>query len=166
MNTATRGLVIGLAISVSINLFLIGFVTARFALQGGRPIPVADERHPRGPVSLFGATEALGNPKPIKRLLRKHMKDFKPKRKELREARHRIAQALAAEPFDPKSLNKELGNLREVTRDSQRAIHNALVDLAVSLTPEERRLLSQSPRLWRGDRGRRPRRGPRESPDM
>jgi uncharacterized membrane protein len=166
MNKVTRRLVIALAVSASINLFLIGFVTARFALQSDRMKPFGDEASRPGPVSLFGATEVLGNSKPMKRLLLKHMKDFEPKRKELREARDRISQALAAEPFDPKLLSKELGNLRQATRDSQRAIHNALVDLAISLTPEERRMLSKSPRLWRGEKGRRPLRRRGESPDL
>ena len=97
MNQVTRRLVIALAVSVSINLFLIGFVTARFVLNSDKMEPFEDEAHPGGPVSLFGATEVLGNPKPMKRLLSKHMKDFQPKRKELREARNRIARALAAE---------------------------------------------------------------------
>jgi uncharacterized membrane protein len=158
MNKVTRRLVIALAVSVSINLFLIGFITARFAVRSDTMIPFGEEAPPGGPVSLFGATEVLGNPQPMKRLLRKHMKDFKPKRKQLKEARHRVARALATEPFDPKLLHSELGNLRQATRDSQRAIHNALVDLAISLTPEQRQRLAQSPRLWPGDRGRGPRR--------
>lgn len=166
MSQVTRRLVIALAISVSINLFLIGFVTARFALGNDRTKPFGDGTLPGGPMSLFGATEVLGNPTPIKRLLRKHIKDFRPKRNQLREARHRIARALAADPFDPKLLSAELGNLRKVTQDSQRAIHNALVELAISLSPEERRLLSQSPRLWRGGQGNRSRRRSRQSPDL
>jgi len=155
MNKVTRRLVVALLVSASINLFLIGFVTARFALHGDAMNPLADEAPPGGPVSLFGATEMLGNPKPMKRLLRKHMKDFKPKRKELREARHRIAQALAAEPFDPNALSKELGSLRQATQDSQRTIHDALVELAISITPQQRRMLSKSPRLWQGRQGNR-----------
>ena len=158
MNKVTRRLLIALLVSASINLFLIGFITARFVLGGEKTEPFGDEANPKGPVSLFGATEVLGNPKPMKELLRKHMKDFSPKRMELREARHRIARALAAEPFDPQTLRKELDSLRQATQDSQRAIHKALVDLAISLTPQQRRMLSKSPRLWQGKTGRR---GPR-----
>ena len=116
MNKITRRLVIALAVSVSINLFLIGFITARLALRRVEMIPSGDGAQSRGPVSLFGATEVLGNPKPMRRLLRKHMKDFEPKRTELREARQRVARALAAEPFDPKLLSRELANLRKVTQ--------------------------------------------------
>jgi uncharacterized membrane protein len=151
MNKLSRYLSIALAISLAVNLFLVGFVTARTLLRSQIREPFQEEPFTRGPFGLFGATEALKNPRPMERLLRDHMQDFKPKREILRAARQRVAQVLATEPFSPESLKKALDDLRKATQESQIAIHNAFVELATSLSPQERLMLSKSRRLLPGD---------------
>lgn len=160
MNKLSRQLSIALAISLAINLFFIGFVTARLVLKSERRELLQQQPYSRGPVGLFGATEALGNPRPMERLLRKHIQDFKPKRELLRETRERIVKALAADPFDSEELNKALGDLRKATQESQIALHSAFVELATSVSPRERLLLSKSPHLWRGKEARPARKEP------
>ena len=142
MNNNSRRMTIALAISVIFNLFLVGFVTARFVLgRPGRPGHAA--RIIPAPSSFY-ARDYAGAREPMKRFFRQHADRFEPRRKELLAVRQRVARALAAEPFDPESLRAALAELRTATADSQVALHNALVITAGSATPAERRMLSAS----------------------
>ncbi len=94
----------------------------------------------------------------MKRFLSGREKQLAPKRTALRRARKAVARALVADPFQPEALRAALAELRNVTRDSQEALHHALVETAMKSTPEERRALSRSRFLQRaaGQRPRRP----------
>lgn len=151
MNQLTRRLTIALVVSIGINLFLVGFITARFIFDTGNSESIRDFE--RGPIGLYGATQALGNPRPMKQLLSKHLHNFRPNRNALREARRKVANALAAEPFKPDVLKAALNEVRQTTQASQAVMHKALIELAESLTPQERKKLSMSRHLWRGGKG-------------
>jgi uncharacterized membrane protein len=146
VNQTSRRLIIALMISVSINIFLIGFVMARFLLDS-RPRKEYGERNGR-----IGAAQTLDDPKPIRRLLLKNTKNFEPKRKALREARQKVTRALVAVPFDSDTLKASLSDIRDNTQTSQIALHNALAGLAESLTPQERQKLSRSPYFMREEK--------------
>jgi len=59
VNQTSRRLIIALMISVSINIFLIGFVTARFLLDS-RPREELEK-----PIDLFGATRTFKDPRRV-----------------------------------------------------------------------------------------------------
>lgn len=172
MNKVTRRLVIALAVSAALNISLAGFVTARLLLGGrpryGPPVHEAGPRSPTvapprsghrireaGPRGRRSAFRAKRDPDPMRRLMREHEKQFRPQTKTLRDARQRVAQALQAEPFDTASLKIALADLRQATNESQLAIHQALVEVAGSLTLQQRRKLSKS-RLLRLSHGKPP----------
>jgi uncharacterized membrane protein len=132
---------LGIALAVSLGLcaFLAGFVVMGL-LRG----PCHGRLHGPGPL-------AHGEKGPhFRQLLHGHEKELSGSRRELRAARKRVQKALEAEPFDKARLEGELANLRAETARSQEAVHNALVEAASSMTPEQRRHLP----VLEGRRGR------------
>ena len=151
MNRINRNLVIALAISAALNIFFAGFTAARLAFPGprgpGRAAPASDKRH--RPFS----GEIVGAAGPMKRFFREHAEQLAPQRKALRRARKSVALSLQAEEFQPDSLRSALSELRQVTAESQRVLHEAVVEMATKSTLEQRRALSRS-RFLRHPRGR------------
>ena len=154
----TRWLVIALVVSVVVNLALAGFLIG----VSGKP--------PAWRPGGFDAAAGLG------RLIR-----FLPgeRRSELlgrigedslgrevrgsfrtiRRAQHGIAEALAAEPFDPDELDAALAAFRDQFDLSQQRSHAAFVKITQMLTPEERQRFVETMRHMRDpgrNRGRRP----------
>jgi Spy/CpxP family protein refolding chaperone len=64
-------------------------------------------------------------------------------REKLRATRGRVAAAFEAEPFDAAALDRALADLRAQTADSQRLMHEALIEAAPSLTAEQRARLGR-----------------------
>ena len=142
MNSLNRRLVIALAVSAALNIFFAGFIAARFAYGSrGKPGPGAAVFAPRD--GSF-AGEKPGRAGPMRRFFHGHAGKLAPQRRALRQAQQAVGRSLDAEPFEPESLRAALTGLRQVTLDSQKALHEALVEMAIKSTPEERRALSRS----------------------
>lgn len=138
-----RWLVIALAISVSLNLFALGFVVARALRPPHLPHPRAEHGPFLGPHSLM--REGFG-PKArplLDGVMERHGADLREERAALRKARRAVRDALLSEPFDAAALEQALAALRERTDSSQRQMHEALVELARSLPLEQRKLLAR-----------------------
>jgi len=151
MTKTTKRLVIALAASVTLNLFLGGFLTARAVI--GRP---HDMHHAGpgpflGPRGLFG-TARLANAQPqVKQVFERHREGLRNHRRQMHEARRGVAEALTAEPFERARLERALAGARQATDASQAAMHAALVEVAEAVGPEERRALARSTRRDRGN---------------
>lgn len=133
MSPLLRRLSWALALSLGLNVFLIGFATSRF-VRGER----RDRMHegpPRGAMR-----RVLGEPTPA---LMAH-------RGELRAARVAVAEALETEPLDRARLKSALDRLRMETSEGQAALHERLLERASELPLEQRRELAKS-RLLRGE---------------
>lgn len=138
MSPASRKLAVGLALSVALNMFLLGVLVARMW---------PTQRHAFGGPgrALFHADEAFRGDEPrMKRILRAHKGELMAQRRAAREARRKVRAALEAEPFDRAQLDRELQGLRAETQRSQEALHRAFLDLATQATPEQRRRLGRS----------------------
>ena len=147
----TKWLVIGLVVSLVLNMALVGFLVGKasgpspwhrgaFDPIAGLPrlmdfLPKERRRElitqqPRGPVR-----EAL---------------------RDMRRAQHAMDRALAAEPFDAEVLAEALARYRVYFAAGQERSHAAFVAIAAELTPPERRRFLESLRR-RGERGERSR---------
>lgn len=113
----TKRLFVFLALSVALNLVLVGF------LIGRRVHPEARRGPPPG---LEARREELGAG-----------------RSAIRGASKEVTAALVAEPFDLPRLEHALTELRRVTSGGQEAAHRALVELASRSSAEERKRLAK-----------------------
>jgi Spy/CpxP family protein refolding chaperone len=149
MNTATKRLAIALAISVAANLFVAGFAIARAVyhfphhregFHGPFLGPHGMMRDERGPLADA-----------IRGAMQRHGDAFRAQRAHLRDAQRAVHAALTAEPYDAQALARALADLRTATAQSQQLMHDALLELAGTLAPEQRHeLLRNAQALARG----------------
>ena len=143
MTPATNRLAIALVISVALNLVLFGFMAARSL---GRGAERCEER--RGRHGHFLGPRAFmrdGDPQveqAMVRVIERRGPALRSQRDKLRATRGRVAAAFEAEPFDAAALTRALEELRARTSESQRLMHEALIDAAPSLTAEQRARLA------------------------
>lgn len=131
MNPLTKKLVWVLAISLGLNLFLLGFGVAR--MFGPRHMAMAPEHEP----GRMGPGKAL-------RFFGPHAPALRAQRGEVLQARTAVAQALTREPFDRDALAKALSDLRAVTAEGQLKLHEVLLETAEKLPQDEREKLAHS----------------------
>jgi uncharacterized membrane protein len=126
----------GLALSVVVNLLLVGFVLGR--LSGFGPPPTF------GPDPTVGFFRMLGFLSDDRRAaivpdLRKQMGDLMPTLRKVRGDQRAVFDALTADPFDPTVLDAALAGLRANLTAAEVASHHSFVELAKQLTPAERK---------------------------
>jgi uncharacterized membrane protein len=108
-----------LALSIGLNLCLVGFGVAR----GWRAHPA----HHRP-----GLMHVLGPPTPALRA----------QHEELTAARRRVGEALQAEPYDRARAEQALAALRTSAARGQELLHQRLLERAAQMSPEQRRKLA------------------------
>ena len=78
--------------------------------------------------------------------LRKQMGELLPVLRKMRGDQHQVFETLTAEPFDAAALEAALADLRTNLTAAQVASHHSFVEMAKSLTPEERKSLASAMR--------------------
>jgi uncharacterized membrane protein len=153
MSRPARILGVLLAVSLALNVFILGFLAARAWQRPGAGGPG------RTPATLFHADRILGETSPgkLKWLTREQRQELVPRWRALREARRDAEQALRAEPFDRASFERALERVRGETVNTQSTLHGLLVGLAEGMTPEQRAELARL--NWRQGRERDGKRG-------
>ncbi len=133
-------LVIGLGISLAVNLALGGFVAGRLLHPG--PIPAMMDPS----LSLFRVIHQLPEPRrdAFRATLRRHFHTLRGDIRRLREAQHDINDALQRQPFEPQALDAALDRFRDALMAGQRDNQALLVKVATAMTPEERQALLQA----------------------
>jgi uncharacterized membrane protein len=138
-----RWLIGGLVLSLIVNLLLVGFVAGR--MSGFGPPP------PFGPDPTVGFFRLLGFLPDERRAaiapdLRKQMGQLMPVLRKMRGDQREVFETLTAEPFDATALEAALTDLRTNLTAAQVASHRSFIELAKSLTPEERKSLARAMR--------------------
>ncbi len=161
MTPTLRKLSIALALSLGLNFFLAGFVASRVWLrrhhedgpphQGMGPHPMA------GPMGMLQDVDDPVLHKRAEKVFGARRDHFERDRKRMNEARAKVAEALSREPPDRAALEAAFGELRNVTTASQTELHAGLIELAPTLTPEQRQKLI---RKWTKGPHRRHRHAP------
>jgi uncharacterized membrane protein len=106
----------------------------------------------------------------VRRALGQAFLDARPLRREARQAREGLRQAVAAEPFDPAAMSAAFARVRAADAAAQAAVHDGLVKALEGLEPHQReRIVKAFGNRGRGERqrpqGRLPPGGPgSESP--
>lgn len=127
MSSLTKRLSWALALSVALNLFLIGFGSARFMRREAHGAELRARFKREHPRLLLGA------PTP----------ELREQRRALELSRKQVADALLAEPYDRARLAEALRALRETTQRGQALLHEHLLGHAATLSAEQRRSLAQ-----------------------
>ena len=145
-----KWLVIGLVVSLTLNLALVGFLIGR----ASGPSPWH-----RGAFDPVAGLPRLMNflPKERRRELieRQPRRDVREALRAMRRAQHAMDAALGAEPFDPAALAEALARYREHFAAAQERSHAGFAALAADLTPQERQRLLENLRRRGEPRGRR-----------
>jgi Spy/CpxP family protein refolding chaperone len=140
MTPTVKRLAIALALSLAVNLFLAGFFTMR-ALHGRRHHPRGHHGHFMGPRGLSGGDPAIKQA--MRRAMQRRDGEFRAHKQRLHDARATVSAAFGAEPFDAAALQRALEGLRADTAESQRLMHDALMEVAPGLTAEQRARLAR-----------------------
>jgi uncharacterized membrane protein len=142
-----RWLAIVLGASVALNLFFLGFLSAR-AFQRGE----AHAERPPHAAQASRARRLRQRQRPFDWMTDTQRDELRPRRRELRGSRHAVEEALRAEPFDREKLNQALGALRRQTDEIQASVHQYMLQRAEGMNPDERRRLADS--QWPSGDGR------------
>jgi uncharacterized membrane protein len=137
-----RWLVGGLIGSVIVNLLLIGFIVGRIGmmpLPGMSPDPTVGY----GRMLRFLPDDRRAVVMPI---VRERMHDVLSNLHTLKTEQQAVLDALQADPYDKDKLAAALAALRGTLTSMQESAHRSLVDVAATLTPDERRHLAEAMR--------------------
>ena len=173
MDSITKRLVIALAVSLSLNLFFIGFGVGRRSglrgmhMRGGPPGMGMDHGmdHGMGAGAGRGAEMRRGMERgmelgPRGLLHRAGLDDAGPEVEKIIDAqravlrsqrdaigatREHVADALQAEPFDAQKFAEALTELRTQTGQLQTQMHGTFVEVAKRLSKEQRAKVAHTP---------------------
>jgi uncharacterized membrane protein len=143
---SSRGLAIGLFVSVALNLFAIGAVVGGFViaerLHGATLVrrPGMGQQQP-----LWAAADALpAAPRDAYRaLLRDQALAVGMQVREARQARRRAWAGLMTEPFDASGTAKNLADARALEMQARGGVEQKIVEFAATLPANEREKLAQ-----------------------
>jgi uncharacterized membrane protein len=129
----------GAIASLCLNLFLVGGMIA-----GRVHGPMG------GPEGKGGGMVMATVPHELKPVIREKLKargpEFKQERENMRALRLNVADALAAEPFDPAALDVALATLEQSAGKLLHHAQEGLAQIAAELTPEQRKQWAEG---WR-----------------
>lgn len=152
--TSNRWLTLALAISVVINIGMVGFFTGRASAGDFKP-PRLDPT-----MNLTRVVRALPEQRrnELRDPIRAHFQNMRSNTRGVREAQQQLSRHLSAETLDEQALQTSLDQFREALCESMATGNRSLVNLATLMTPQERVLLLQS--VGPPGRGHRPHRRP------
>ena len=142
-----KWLVVGLVVSLVLNLALVGFL---FGKASGPP---PWHRGAFDPVAGLPRLMGFLPKERRQQLMEQHpRRQLRDSLRDMRRAQRAMDEALAKEPFDAEALATALARYRQHFAAGQERSHAAFVAIAAELTAEERRGFLSSVRR-RGDRG-------------
>ena len=144
-----RWLAAALAVSLIVNLVLVGFTAGRFSAKSMHRPPFDPMLGIRAPTRLL-SEERREELKPVVRQFREAV----PSMRRLRGTQRVLYDAIAADPFEREPLEKALASFRSNLLAGQKAGHAAFVNLVESLTPQERARMLESMRARKRERRR------------
>lgn len=165
--TKNKILLLGLLVSISINLFFVGGIAYRVANfqdeRSGRPLP------PNVGWVVRDLEESRRSE--LEPQLRASYEEIEPIRQEMMNAQRQVNELMSAQPFDGNALNSRFAKLREASIRYQALSHEQTSEILGLLSEDERQAVLEfvqrrGPRdgrdAFRGRDGGPGFRGPRE----
>lgn len=143
-------IILGLVISVAINLVFIGGIGYRASnLRDFGPRPF--------PPNVGWVVRDLGEERrqELRPLLEQSYEEIRPMRREMSTAQRRVNELMASQSFDAEALNQAFAELRDLSERYQALSHQQTITILNELSEEERRMAMEFIQ----------RRGPREGMD-
>ena len=131
-----RAIPFGLALSIIVNLVLIGAL-AGFVLRSGP----AETHRPRPP--MFEQSASRGDVQAIRGLMRAATRASIEERRALMSAQATLADVLEKEPFDDAAVRAAFEELGAADRALNAAVREALMDGLADLTPDQRKRVAK-----------------------
>lgn len=127
MNGNRQWLLLALLASLALNVFFLGFYSARIGRRwSGRGV------------------DAWGDHAALREKWKEQTGGLRGRREGVEAARRGVRAAFAAEPFDAQSLAAALAALRTETNETQAAVDQALVRFASTLGTDDRKKVAES----------------------
>jgi uncharacterized membrane protein len=152
---------LALAVSVTLNVFILGAVGGVLYSNARSPTGMAmiGARH-GGPLGHAGDALNPADRAAFDRMLHDHIDAARPLLQDARGARREVLDRLSAQPFDRAAAGAALARAGDDELKARTAIEDGILDFAATLDPQEREKLALSLRLGgpfhRGGRPRGP----------
>ncbi|HEY3592444.1 MAG TPA: periplasmic heavy metal sensor [Polyangiaceae bacterium] len=134
MSDKGKRLAILLAVSVALNIFFVGFYSARWI---------------RKSPGHLGSFDTWGDRSALREKWKEQSGSLRGRREAVESARRTVRLAFAADPFEAEALAAALAALRGETNETQQAVDEAIVRFAATLGPEDRKRVAES--RWFGN---------------
>jgi uncharacterized membrane protein len=137
-----RWLLVLLFVSLAVNLFFAGMVTARHVFGPPPPPP------PGRMISRFVDDLADELPAPdqttLRRIFRAHQAEIEQRSAEIARSRDRVREAIVADPFERDALAAALDAANDKERELRKVLQGVLFEAASEMSPEARHKLATS----------------------
>jgi len=154
-----RWMMIALFGSLALNLVVIGAATG-FAWRHHAALQAANAPQHLAPSLLsYASTLPSERHKELSARTEEQRQNVRPLRRQLREVREEVVQALVAEPFDKQRFEAAQARLLIADQKAREAVYQLYSAIAATMTPDERRGFAD----WR--QKRRPMRNLLDEPD-
>lgn len=145
-----RGLLVGLLVSLALNLFLVGLGVGAWAL-GPRlvqPAPVVAQGGGRAILPLWAMGRALSpqHRPAFNAVLREALAAGRGDIREAREIRRRAFDSMASDAFDAVKVSADLDRARDLEVGARARLERDIVSFSATLPPEERARLAEAMR--------------------
>lgn len=150
---AGKWVLLALFVSLGLNLFVAGFVLAHKYHRP--PHEFADQRPPNERPGVHAFVDRMAGTLPdadreqFLSVIAGYRAEMATAEKQLRDARQKVREAVAADPFDRAALETAFGEVRARLQDMQKVMHGALTDAISRLPADARKNLAE----WDKNRG-------------
>ena len=129
-----------LALSLAVNLFVVGVMAGRLTFQTHEEQPAPAD--PRSGMRARYLALPLSERAPFRAAMLQHGGELLATQRVLRTAQWRALEALRATPYDKARMLAAFAAVREATEARQAALHAALADAIGTLRPDARASLA------------------------
>ncbi|MBT5264795.1 MAG: periplasmic heavy metal sensor [Rhodospirillaceae bacterium] len=138
-----------LFVSLAANVFLGGWLVGRWSGSfGPSPFHFGSGGQHGSPMAMMLGQG--GGRDVARKLWRDHREHVEPELAAMHEARDGVRTSLLAEPFDQNTYRTALDEMSRTRTELRSRMHGFMVELATTMTPEERRDLAETAMRHRG----------------
>lgn len=132
--------------SLALNLFLVALIAV--PVIKGPPDRYGPPPKGYGPSLMYGALKELPEEDRlvIRRAMRERFRDVAPHIRETREARDKLIDAIAAEPYDEAAVRAAFDDISQATMAMSELGRDAMLNGFAKLTPEQRQRVAEAMR--------------------